>query len=399
MAYVNGNYAKLKNSYLFSDIAARVAAFTQAHPEKKLIKMGIGDVTLPLAPVVIDAMKTAVEELGHKETFRGYGPEQGYEFLHEAVVKYYARHGVTLDTKDIFISDGAKSDCGNITDIFDNSNTVLVPDPVYPVYADTNVMNGRKILYMQGNPENNFLPMPDDNVKADIIYLCSPNNPTGAVYSKEQLEQWVAYAKKNDAVILYDAAYEAFVGDPSVPRSIYVVDGAKECAIEFCSFSKTAGFTGTRCAYTVVPKELVRKTPEGKEMSLNKMWLRRQTTKFNGCNYFVQRGAEAALSPEGEKQCGDMIAYYKENARMIMETFDKKGYKYYGGVNSPYIWMKCPNNMGSWEYFDHLLNDLAIVGTPGAGFGSMGEGYLRLSAFGTHEGTKEAMERIEKDSI
>lgn len=399
MAYVNGNYAKLKNSYLFSDIAARVAAFTQAHPEKKLIKMGIGDVTLPLAPVVIDAMKTAVEELGHKETFRGYGPEQGYEFLHEAVVKYYARHGVTLDTKDIFISDGAKSDCGNITDIFDNSNTVLVPDPVYPVYADTNVMNGRKILYMQGNPENNFLPMPDDNVKADIIYLCSPNNPTGAVYSKEQLEQWVAYAKKNDAVILYDAAYEAFVGDPSVPRSIYVVDGAKECAIEFCSFSKTAGFTGTRCAYTVVPKELVRKTPDGKEMILNKMWLRRQTTKFNGCNYFVQRGAEAALSPEGEKQCGDMIAYYKENARMIMETFDKKGYKYYGGVNSPYIWMKCPNNMGSWEYFDHLLNDLAIVGTPGAGFGSMGEGYLRLSAFGTHEGTKEAMERIEKDSI
>lgn len=399
MAYVNGNYAKLKNSYLFSDIAARVAAFTQAHPEKKLIKMGIGDVTLPLAPVVIDAMKKAVEELGHKETFRGYGPEQGYEFLHEAVVKYYARHGVTLDTKDIFISDGAKSDCGNITDIFDNSNTVLVPDPVYPVYADTNVMNGRKILYMQGNPENNFLPMPDDNVKADIIYLCSPNNPTGAVYSKEQLEQWVAYAKKNDAVILYDAAYEAFVGDPSVPRSIYVVDGAKECAIEFCSFSKTAGFTGTRCAYTVVPKELVRKTPDGKEMILNKMWLRRQTTKFNGCNYFVQRGAEAALSPEGEKQCGDMIAYYKENARMIMETFDKKGYKYYGGVNSPYIWMKCPNNMGSWEYFDHLLNDLAIVGTPGAGFGSMGEGYLRLSAFGTHEGTKEAMERIEKDSI
>lgn len=399
MAYVNGNYAKLKNSYLFSDIAARVAAFTQAHPEKNLIKMGIGDVTLPLAPVVIDAMKKAVEELGHKETFRGYGPEQGYEFLHEAVVAYYARHGVTLDTKDIFISDGAKSDCGNITDLFDNGNTVLVPNPVYPVYADTNVMNGRKILYMDGNPENDFLPMPDDNVKADIIYLCSPNNPTGAVYSKEQLEQWVAYAKKNDAVILYDAAYEAFIEDPAVPRSIYVVDGAKECAIEFCSFSKTAGFTGTRCAYTVVPKELVRKTPEGKEMSLNKMWLRRQTTKFNGCNYFVQRGAEAALSTLGEKQCGDMIAYYKENARMIMETFDKKGYKYYGGVNSPYIWMKCPNNMGSWEYFDHLLNDLAIVGTPGAGFGSMGEGYLRLSAFGTHEGTKEAMERIEKDSI
>ena len=399
MALVNGNYAKLKDSYLFSDIAARVAAFTKAHPEKKLIKMGIGDVTLPLALVVVDAMTKAVQEMGKKETFRGYGPEQGYDFLHEAIVAYYARHGVELDSKEIFISDGAKSDCGNMTDLFDDSNVILVPDPVYPVYVDTNLMRGRKILYMNGTPENGFLPMPDFDVKADIVYLCSPNNPTGAVYTRDQLAVWVEYAKKYDAILLYDAAYEAFITDENIPRSIYEVPGAKDYAIEICSFSKTAGFTGTRCGYTVVPLGLKRKSPEGKEMSLNKMWLRRQTTKFNGVNYIVQRGAEAAMSPEGEKECGEMLAYYRENARMIMETFDKKGYKYFGGKYSPYVWMQCPNHMGSWEYFDHLLNDLAIVGTPGAGFGTMGEGYLRLSAFGTHEGTKEAMERIEKDSI
>lgn len=399
MALVNGNFAKLKESYLFSDIAARVKAFTEAHPDKKLIKMGIGDVTLPLAPSVVEAMTKAVQEMGHKETFRGYGPEQGYEFLHEAIAKYYARHGVELETKEIFVSDGAKSDCGNITDLFDDSNVILVPDPVYPVYVDTNVMRDRKILYMNGTPENDFLPMPDPAVKADIIYLCSPNNPTGAAYNKEQLKAWVDYALKNDAIILYDAAYEAFITNPEMPRSIYTIPGAKDCAIEFCSFSKTAGFTGTRCGYTVVPLQLTRKSPEGNEMSLNKMWLRRQTTKFNGVNYIVQRGAEAAMSPVGEKECGDMLAYYRENARMMMETFDKKGYKYYGGVYSPYVWVKCPNGMGSWEYFDHLLNDLAIVGTPGAGFGTMGEGYLRLSAFGTHEDTKEAMERIEKDNI
>ena len=399
MALVNGNYAKLKDSYLFSDIAARVAAFTKAHPEKKLIKMGIGDVTLPLAPVVVDAMTKAVQEMGKKETFRGYGPEQGYDFLHEAIVAYYARHGVELDSKEIFISDGAKSDCGNMTDLFDDSNVILVPDPVYPVYVDNNLMRGRKILYMNGTPENGFLPMPDFDVKADIVYLCSPNNPTGAVYTRDQLAVWVEYAKKYDAILLYDAAYEAFITDENIPRSIYEVPGAKDYAIEICSFSKTAGFTGTRCGYTVVPLGLKRKSPEGKEMSLNKMWLRRQTTKFNGVNYIVQRGAEAAMSPEGEKECGEMLAYYRENARMIMETFDKKGYKYFGGKYSPYVWMQCPNHMGSWEYFDHLLNDLAIVGTPGAGFGTMGEGYLRLSAFGTHEGTKEAMERIEKDSI
>nr|WP_288274474.1 LL-diaminopimelate aminotransferase [uncultured Acidaminococcus sp.] len=369
MALVNGNFAKLKESYLFSDIAARVKAFTEAHPDKKLIKMGIGDVTLPLAPSVVEAMTKAVQEMGHKETFRGYGPEQGYEFLHEAIAKYYARHGVELETKEIFVSDGAKSDCGNITDLFDDSNVILVPDPVYPVYVDTNVMRDRKILYMNGTPENDFLPMPDPAVKADIIYLCSPNNPTGAAYNKEQLKAWVDYALKNDAIILYDAAYEAFITNPEMPRSIYTIPGAKDCAIEFCSFSKTAGFTGTRCGYTVVPLQLTRKSPDGNEMSLNKMWLRRQTTKFNGVNYIVQRGAEAAMSPVGEKECGDMLAYYRENARMMMETFDKKGYKYYGGVYSPYVWVKCPNGMGSWEYFDHLLNDLAIVGTPGAGFG------------------------------
>lgn len=361
--------------------------------------MGIGDVTLPLAPCVVDAMKKAVEELGHKETFRGYGPEQGYEFLHEAIQKYYARHGVKLDTKDIFISDGAKSDCGNITDLFEDTNVVLVPNPVYPVYADTNVMRGRKILYMNGTPQNHFLPMPDDSVKADIIYLCSPNNPTGAVYTREQLEKWVAYARKNDAIILYDAAYEAFITDPSIPRSIFAIPGARECAIEFCSFSKTAGFTGTRCGYTVVPQELVRRTPDGKELHLNTMWLRRQTTKFNGVNYFVQRGAEAAMSVLGEKQCGDMLDYYRENARIMMRTFDKKGYTYFGGVHSPYVWMQCPKGMKSWDYFDYLLNKLAIVGTPGSGFGSMGEGYLRLTAFGSREGTIEAMKRIEKDSL
>ena len=399
MALVNGNFVQLKQSYLFTDIAARVREFTAAHPEKKLIKMGIGDVTLPLAPVVVDAMRKAVNEMGCKSTFRGYGPEQGYEFLHDAIVKYYVRHGVDLDTKDVFISDGAKSDCGNITDIFDDSNIILVPDPVYPVYVDTNVMRGRQILYMEGSPENDFLPMPDPAIHADIIYLCSPNNPTGAAYTKEQLAKWVAYAQEHNAVILYDAAYEAFITDPDMPRSIYVIPGAKECAIEFCSFSKTAGFTGTRCGYTVVPQQLLRKTPEGKVMSLNKMWLRRQTTKFNGVNYIVQRGAEAAMSMLGEKQCEEMLSYYRENARMMMETFDKKRYQYYGGQFSPYVWLRCPGGVKSWDYFNHLLNDLAIVGTPGAGFGTMGEGYLRLSAFGTHEGTKEAMERIAKDTI
>lgn len=396
MAFVNQNYCNLKESYLFSQIAHKVAEFTAAHPEKKIIKMGIGDVTLPLAPAVIEAMQKAVAEMGVKETFRGYGPEQGYDFLHEAIARYYAGFGVSVASDEIFVSDGAKSDCGNMTDIFSNDNVILIPDPVYPVYLDTNVMCGRKIIYMQGKPENDFLPMPDDSVKADIIYLCSPNNPTGAVYTKEQLEKWVAYALKNDAVILYDAAYESFVSDPEIPRSIFAVEGAKKCAIELCSLSKTAGFTGTRCGYTIVPHDLVRKTKDGREMSLNKMWLRRQTTKFNGVPYIIQRGAEAVFSEEGQKQCREMLAFYKENARIMSEALAKKGIKFYGGTQSPYIWMQCPNGMGSWEFFDYLLEKLAVVGTPGAGFGSMGEGYFRLTAFGSRENTIEAMERIEK---
>lgn len=396
MAFVNQNYCNLKESYLFSQIAHKVAEFTAAHPEKKIIKMGIGDVTLPLAPAAIEAMQKAVAEMGVKETFRGYGPEQGYDFLHEAIARYYAGFGVSVASDEIFVSDGAKSDCGNMTDIFSNDNVILIPDPVYPVYLDTNVMCGRKIIYMQGKPENDFLPMPDDSVKADIIYLCSPNNPTGAVYTKEQLEKWVAYALKNDAVILYDAAYESFISDPEIPRSIFAVEGAKKCAIELCSLSKTAGFTGTRCGYTIVPHDLVRKTKDGREMSLNKMWLRRQTTKFNGVPYIIQRGAEAVFSEEGQKQCREMLAFYKENARIMSEALAKKGIKFYGGTHSPYIWMQCPNGMGSWEFFDYLLEKLAVVGTPGAGFGSMGEGYFRLTAFGSRENTIEAMERIEK---
>ena len=387
MAFVNQNYCNLKESYLFSQIAHKVAEFTAAHPEKKIIKMGIGDVTLPLAPAVIEAMQKAVAEMGVKETFRGYGPEQGYDFLHEAIARYYAGFGVSVASDEIFVSDGAKSDCGNMTDIFSNDNVILIPDPVYPVYLDTNVMCGRKIIYMQGKPENDFLPMPDDSVKADIIYLCSPNNPTGAVYTKEQLEKWVAYALKNDAVILYDAAYESFISDPEIPRSIFAVEGAKKCAIELCSLSKTAGFTGTRCGWTVVPTALL----DGK---LNKMWLRRQTTKFNGVPYIIQRGAEAVFSEEGQKQCREMLAFYKENARIMSEALAKKGIKFYGGTHSPYIWMQCPNGMGSWEFFDYLLEKLAVVGTPGAGFGSMGEGYFRLTAFGSAENTKKALERI-----
>ena len=396
MALVNENFAALQDSYLFSQVAHKVAEFSAAHPEKKIIRLGIGDVTLPLAPVVVEAMQKAAAEMGVKETFRGYGPEQGYDFLHAALVKYYAGFGVSLDSSEIFISDGAKSDCGNITDIFDDANVILVPDPVYPVYLDTNIMRGRKIVFMEGTPENGFLPMPDPGVKADIIYLCSPNNPTGAAYSKAQLEEWVAYARSNDAVILYDAAYEAFIEDGELPRSIFQIEGARECAIELCSLSKTAGFTGTRCGYTVVPLALKRKCKSGKEMSLNKMWLRRQTTKFNGVPYIVQRGAEAVFTPEGQRQCRANLAYYKENARLIGAALEARGIRYYGGKNSPYIWMQCPNQMKSWEFFDYLLENLGIVGTPGSGFGSRGEGWFRLTAFASREATEEAAERLRK---
>ena len=396
MARVNENFAVLADSYLFSQVAHKVADFSAAHPEKKIIRLGIGDVTLPLAPVVVEAMQKAAAEMGVKETFRGYGPEQGYDFLHEALVKYYAGFGVKLESPEIFISDGAKSDCGNITDIFDDANVILVPDPVYPVYLDTNIMRGRKIVFMEGTPENGFLPMPDPAVKADIIYLCSPNNPTGAAYSKAQLKEWVAYARQNRAVILYDAAYEAFIEDETLPRSIFQIEGAKECAIELCSLSKTAGFTGTRCGYTVVPLALKRKTKNGKEMSLNKMWLRRQTTKFNGVPYIVQRAAEAVFTPEGQRQCRENLAYYKENARLIGAALQEKGITYYGGTNSPYIWMQGPRQMKSWEFFDFLLEELNIVGTPGSGFGSSGEGWFRLTAFASRKATEEAVERFRR---
>ena len=389
MLKINENYAKLKESYLFSEIAHRVSAFSKEHTEKKLIRMGIGDVTLPLCDAVVSAMKQASEEMGKAETFRGYGPEQGYDFIKEKIREYYAKRGVSLSPDSIFISDGAKSDLGNILDIFSKDNTVLIPDPVYPVYVDTNVMDGRKIVFADANEKNGFLPLPDDKTDADIIYICSPNNPTGAVYDREGLTKWVDFAKKHGSVILFDAAYEAFVADKELPRSIYEIDGAKECAIEFCSLSKTAGFTGTRCGYTVVPEELI-----FGGHSLNKFWLRRQTTKFNGVSYIVQRAAEAVFSDEGQKQIIENINYYRENARIITSAFDELGITYFGGKNSPYIWMKCPDGMDSWTFFDRLLTDAGVVGTPGAGFGENGEGFFRLTSFSNHENTTEAMERF-----
>ncbi|HIZ29198.1 MAG TPA: LL-diaminopimelate aminotransferase [Candidatus Adamsella sp.] len=388
---INKNYQKLEDSYLFSTIAHKVAEFTKNNPDASVIRLGIGDVTLPLAPAVVKAMNKAVEEMGVKESFRGYGPEQGYGFLKEAIQKYYASRNTHLELDEIFISDGAKSDVGNILDLFSQDNTVLVPNPVYPVYVDTNVMAGRKIVFADANEANDFLPMPDENIKADIIYICSPNNPTGAVYTKEGLKKWVDYALKNNAIILYDAAYECFIKDKNLPRSIFEIEGAKKCAIEFCSFSKTAGFTGTRCGYTIVPQELVF---DG--VHLNKMWLRRQTTKFNGVPYIVQRGAEAVFSEEGQKQIQENIAYYSENAKIIADTLKAKGIYFTGGTHSPYIWLKCPNNMSSWEFFDYLLEKAQVVGTPGAGFGENGEGFFRLTSFGDRAKTIEAMERFSK---
>ena len=387
---LNTNYCNLSESYLFSTIAHKVSEYQAAHPDQKILRLGIGDVTLPLAPAVIAAMHEAVDEMSEKETFRGYGPEQGYDFLRGSIQGYYARRGISLDLSEIFVSDGAKSDCGNILDIFAQDNVVLVPDPVYPVYVDTNVMAGRKILYMNATAENGFLPMPDESVHADIIYLCSPNNPTGAAYTAAQLQAWVDYAHKNNAVILYDAAYESFAAEGAA-RSIYEAEGAKNCAIELCSFTKTAGFTGTRCGYTVVPQALVF---DG--MSCNKFWLRRQTTKFNGVSYIVQRGAAAVFTEEGEKQIRANIDFYRNNAKIISDTLDRLGIFYTGGKNSPYIWLQCPNHMKSWDFFDLLLNEVQVVGTPGSGFGRNGEGFFRLTAFGSEETTREACARIEK---
>ena len=396
MPKLNENYQNVKDSYLFAEIARRVKVYEETHPEKAadIIRLGIGDVTLPLTKSVIEALHEAVDSQAVSETFKGYGPEQGYAFAQEAIADYYARNGVEVKATDIFISDGAKSDTGNITELFAKDNVVLVPDPVYPVYVDTNTMDGKNIIYMNGTKENDFLPMPDENVKADIIYLCSPNNPTGACYNKEQLEAWVAYALKNDAVILYDSAYEAFITDPTLPRSIYAIENAKKCAIEFCSLSKTAGFTGTRFSYTVVPEELVFETSNGGTLSLHNMWNRRQCTKFNGTPYIIQYAGAKVFTEEGMKECQENIGYYRENARMIAETLEKKGISFTGGVNSPYIWFECPKGMESWEFFDYLLEKAHIVGTPGSGFGAHGEGYFRLTAFGSYENTLEAIERI-----
>lgn len=385
----NKNYRQLEESYLFSEVARRVAAYSKEHPDKEIIRMGIGDVTLPLCSEVINAMKKAVEEMGNASTFHGYGPEQGYDFLREAIKGYYAEIGVKLDEDEIFVSDGAKSDLGNILDLFDRQNVVCIPTPVYPVYVDTNVMDGRKIVFSDANESNSFLPLPDDSLEADIIYLCSPNNPTGAVYSKEQLKQWVDYANEHNALILFDAAYESFVADDELPRSIFEIENAETCAIEFCSLSKTAGFTGTRCGYTVVPKEL-----NFDSMSINKMWLRRQTTKFNGVSYIVQRGAQAVFSQEGRKQIKENISYYRKNAEIITKTLDELNIWYTGGKNSPYIWLRCPNGMKSWDFFDYLLNKVGIVGTPGEGFGENGDRYFRLTAFSSYENTVKAMERL-----
>ncbi|MCI6831542.1 MAG: LL-diaminopimelate aminotransferase [Clostridiales bacterium] len=388
---INKNYQNLEDSYLFSTVARKQREFQEANPDKKVIRLSIGDVTLPLAPAVIEAMHKAVDEMGTKEGFHGYGPEQGYDFLKQSIQSYYASHGTQLETDEIFISDGAKSDVGNILDLFSQDNVVLVPDPVYPVYVDTNTMAGRKIVYMNANEENGFLPLPDASVKADIIYLCSPNNPTGAVYDRDGLKAWVDYALANNAILLFDAAYECFVTSDDLPRSIYEIEGAKKCAIEFCSFSKTAGFTGTRCGYTVVPMEL-----EFDGVKMNKMWLRRQTTKFNGVPYIVQRGAAAVFTEEGMAQIQENLGYYQENARILSEALDELGVWYTGGKNSPYIWLKCPNGMESWEFFDYLLENANVVGTPGAGFGKNGKNFFRLTAFGDREQTIEAVERIKK---
>ena len=365
--------------------------------DKKIIRLGIGDVTLPIGSKMIEQLHEGVDAMASSDTFKGYGPEQGYDFLRNAIVDYYKRNGVDcIEPDEVFVSDGAKSDTGNITDLFAQDNVILIPDPVYPVYVDTNIMNGRNITYIDANAENNFLPMPDHNFHADVIYICSPNNPTGAAYNREQLKEWVDYALENDAIILYDSAYECFITDETLPRSIFAIEGARKCAIEFCSLSKTAGFTGTRCGYTIVPKDLKFTASNGKEMSLNAMWNRRQTTKFNGVSYIVQKGAAAAFSVEGMAQCKANIKYYQENAKIIAEGLEKKNIRYFGGVNSPYIWFECPNNMESWDFFDYLLKNAQVVGTPGAGFGKNGHNFFRLTSFGNRENTIEAMKRIDQ---
>ena len=405
MALVNEHFLKLQSNYLFSDIAKKVNSFKVTHPKQKIIRMGIGDVTQPLAPAVIEAMHKAVDEMASRETFHGYGPEQGYPFLIDAIIKNdYESIGVSLEPSEVFISDGAKSDCGNIGDLLRHDNSIGVTDPVYPVYIDSNVMAGRTgtwengtwsdVVYIPCTAENQFIPeLPSRRV--DIIYLCYPNNPTGTTLTKDELKKWVNYALANDAIIMYDSAYEAYIQDPNIPHSIYDIKGAKKVAIEFRSFSKTAGFTGVRCGYTVVPKEVSATTLKGERVFLNKLWLRRQCTKFNGTSYITQRGAEAVYSPEGKEQVRQTINYYMDNARLMKEGLEACGLQVYGGENAPYLWVKTPDGLSSWKFFEKLLYEVYIVSTPGVGFGPSGEGYLRLTAFGDHKDTLEAIQRIQ----
>ena len=388
----NTNFGNIKETYLFSEIGSRVRAYEAANPDAKIIRMGIGDVTLPLPKVVVDAMVKACEEMGVKETFRGYPPEYGYGFLRDAISIHYGSLGVTVAPDSVFVSDGAKSDLGNLVDIL-GRNKVIIPDPVYPVYVDSNTMSGNDITFINGTRENGFLPMPGDlgggSFEGSVIYLCSPNNPTGAVYDRKSLTSWVEFAVKTGSLIIYDSAYEAFIGSDDIPHTIYEIPGSYECAIEVCSFSKFAGFTGVRCGWTIIPDTLT-----AGQVSMAKLWKRRQATKFNGVSYPVQRAAEAALSDEGIKACEANISYYKENAKLITDLLDEKGIFYTGGKNSPYVWLECPEGCGSWEFFDRLLNEVQVVGTPGEGFGKGGDRYFRLTAFGSRENTEEAVRRF-----
>lgn len=406
MITLNENFLKLQKNYLFADIAQKVAAYKEAHPEAPIIRLGIGDVTRPLCPAVIEALHKAVDEMGSTDTFRGYGPEHGYEFLRKAIVENdFAPRGIQLDEDEIFINDGAKSDTGNFGDILGSDNSICVTDPIYPVYIDSNVMGGRagevengswsKVTYCPCTAANDFTPQLPDHA-TDMIYLCYPNNPTGTTLSKAELEKWVEYALKNKSLLLYDAAYEAYITREGIPHSIYEIEGAKRCAVEFHSYSKTAGFTGLRCGYTVVPKELKVCSKSGEEVQLNQLWNRRQCTKFNGTAYIVQRAAEAIYSEEGKKQVRETIDYYMTNARIMREALTEVGLKVYGGVDAPYIWLQTPDGVGSWEFFEQLLTQINVVSTPGVGFGPAGEGYIRLTAFGKREDCEEAMRRLKK---
>ena len=386
----NMNYANLKDSYLFFRIAQKTKKYLEDNPDKRLLRLGIGDVSLPLCSEVIKALHDGVNDQATKENFHGYMPECGATFLRETIAKYYLNRGVNLESDEVFVSSGASDELGDILDLFDRSSTALVIEPAYPAYVDANIMAGRTIVHLDSNRENGFLPKPNKNVKADILYICSPNNPTGAVFSKEQLKEWVDFANENGSVILFDAAYEAFIED-DLPHSIFEIDGARTCAVEICSLSKTAGFTGTRLGYTVIPKTL-----ERNGMNFNAMWVRNRTTKTNGVSYIIQKGGAAVFTPEGQKQIHENITVYKNNAKCIMQALDELGIWYTGGKNAPYIWMKCPNGLGSWEFFDLLLNEIQVVGTPGEGFGKCGEGYFRFSTFGNVEDTKEAAKRIKE---